>query len=129
MPSGSEFSVQSVRVSSFWFKPGASQRARNNKPETRNQKLETLNPEPVHSYLNATIGSTLAARRAGTKQAASATPVSSTEITTKVSGSVAVTPNNNVDISREDPNKCCAEARLRNRLREVLFQRADLRNR
>src|SRR6185503_14250410 len=52
------------------------------------------------SYRSASIGSTFVARRAGTKLAARATPVSNTETATKVSGSVALTPNNNVDITR-----------------------------
>src|SRR5437870_820697 len=58
------------------------------KPETRNQKPET------YSYLSATIGSTFAARRAGTKQAPRATPASRTEMPMKVIGSVALKPYN-----------------------------------
>lgn len=45
-----------------------------------------------YSYLNATIGSTLIARRAGMKLAARATPVRRTDTTPKVSASVALTP-------------------------------------
>ena len=44
-----------------------------------------------HSYLSATIGSTLAARRAGSQQATSATATSRMAMPTNVSGSVGVT--------------------------------------
>src|SRR5215468_9931998 len=54
----------------------------------------------VYSHLNATIGSTFAARRAGIQQATSATTVSKSAITTNVSGSVALTPNSKPDIRR-----------------------------
>src|SRR5262249_54131407 len=54
----------------------------------------------VYSHLNATIGSTFAARRAGIQQATSATTLSKSAITTNVSGSVALTPNSKPDIRR-----------------------------
>src|SRR5215831_6421006 len=47
-----------------------------------------------YSCRSATIGSTFVARRAGTKQAAIVTLTSSNAITASVSGSVALTPNN-----------------------------------
>jgi hypothetical protein len=45
----------------------------------------------IYSYLNATIGSTLIARRAGIKQATSATPVNNNATPKSVSGSLALT--------------------------------------
>lgn len=48
--------------------------------------------DSIHSYRNATNGSTLVARRAGTKHASSATVVSSKVIAAKVAGSVLLTP-------------------------------------
>src|ERR1051326_7114628 len=45
-----------------------------------------------YSYRSATIGSTFVARRAGTKQATSATIVSSAAVTPNVSGSLGCTP-------------------------------------
>src|SRR5262245_53819213 len=53
----------------------------------------------VHSHLNATIGSTFVARRAGIQQATSATAVSNKEIAMKVIGSVALTLNSLVFIN------------------------------
>src|SRR5215470_19087501 len=46
-----------------------------------------------HSYLRASIGSTLVALCAGAKHATSATSVSNAAIVTNVNGSLAVTPN------------------------------------
>src|SRR5438477_6164052 len=57
-----------------------------------------------HSYLSATIGSTLVALRAGTKQAPRATPVSRSAVATYVIVSVAVTPNKKVDNKRVNAN-------------------------
>src|SRR5437588_3186311 len=57
----------------------------------------------LHSYRSATIGSTLVARRAGTKQAARATPVSNSAIRPNVIGSVALTPNSRCAIKRVKP--------------------------
>ena len=45
-----------------------------------------------YSYRKATIGSTLAARRAGSQQAIKATTINSTTMTLNVSGSVGLTP-------------------------------------
>lgn len=45
-----------------------------------------------YSYLSATIGSIFVARRAGTRQAASATPTSSSTTSANTSGSVKLTP-------------------------------------
>jgi len=45
-----------------------------------------------YSYLRATNGSTLAARRAGSQHASSATSVSSVAITINVTGSLTLTP-------------------------------------
>jgi hypothetical protein len=53
----------------------------------------------THSHLSAIIGSTLVARRAGTKHAARASPADITEMKAKVSKSVALTPYNSVTIS------------------------------
>src|SRR5262249_27136788 len=47
----------------------------------------------THSHLNAIIGSTFVARRAGSQQASSATPASNVATMTKVTGSVTLTPN------------------------------------
>src|SRR5262245_53397928 len=54
--------------------------------------------ESVHgfySYLSATIGSTLAARRAGIQHASSATVASNNGTAANVRGSIAFTPNSN----------------------------------
>jgi hypothetical protein len=57
---------------------------------TINRQLATGNRQPPttfpHSYLNATIGSTLVARSAGTKQAISATRVNNNAMEINVSG-------------------------------------------
>ena len=45
-----------------------------------------------HSRLNAIIGSTFVARRAGIQQASNVTPASNSAINPNVSGSVALTP-------------------------------------
>src|SRR5215510_13587776 len=58
----------------------------------------------AHSYLKASIGSTLVALRAGAKQATRATSVSSAAIVTNVNGSLAVTPNSRLAISRVSRN-------------------------
>jgi hypothetical protein len=50
------------------------------------------------------IGSTFVARRAGIKQAASATAISIIVVNPNVSGSVALTPNNRVFIIRITAN-------------------------
>lgn len=50
-----------------------------------------LTLQQAYSYLSATSGSTLAARRAGTKQAPRATPIRINEISANVAGSVADT--------------------------------------
>src|SRR5262249_36539286 len=50
----------------------------------------------IYSYLNALVGSTLSARRAGTKDASKVTIVNRTGIAAKVIGSVTVTPNTKV---------------------------------
>src|SRR5262245_33278733 len=64
-----------------------NRRQPNSEPETRNQRPETVS----YSYRSATIGSTLAARRAGTKHARIPTAVKPKPTNTNVSGSVAVT--------------------------------------
>src|SRR5439155_7785842 len=51
----------------------------------------------LHSYLSASIGSTLAARRAGSQHARSATETRSSETTVKVSKSVWLTPNSRLE--------------------------------
>src|SRR5205085_1157622 len=64
---------------------------------SQNRALDSLDSPAsldCYSYLKATIGSTFVARRAGTKQAARATPARISEISVKVSGSVALMPNN-----------------------------------
>src|SRR5438093_13507183 len=53
----------------------------------------------TYSYLSATTGSTLVARRAGMQHAKSATAVSNSVIRMKVSGSVALTPNSRLFIN------------------------------
>jgi hypothetical protein len=53
-----------------------------------------------HSHLNAIIGFTFVARRAGIQQANSDTPVSNNEIRMNVAGSVALTPKSKVFINR-----------------------------
>src|SRR5271169_130071 len=55
-----------------------------------------------YSYLNATIGSTFVARRAGRYVAPIDTRASTAETVTKVTGSVAPTPNNKLDKKREN---------------------------
>jgi hypothetical protein len=52
------------------------------------------------SCRNAVSGSTFVARRAGIQQASSATLISNKVMTAKVSGSVALTPNNRLFITR-----------------------------
>src|SRR6266404_7071711 len=69
-----------------------SARAANSEPRTRNCRC--------YSYRSATIGSTFIARRAGTKLAARATPVSTTAIRANVMGSVALTSKSRLDIRR-----------------------------
>src|SRR5205814_6888450 len=77
------------------------------------QRIANVLPKTVHksnrsnrshrsyySYLSAIIGSTFVALRAGTKQAPRATPARIIEITKKVVESVALTPNNKLDIKR-----------------------------
>src|ERR1700694_264480 len=54
----------------------------------------------LHSFLSAMSGSTFVARRAGMLQAVSATTVSSAETNTNVSGSLGVTPNSKLRITR-----------------------------
>jgi len=50
--------------------------------------------------VNKAVLPNMRARRAGTKHAPRATPISSADIPTKVAGSVALTPNNRLDITR-----------------------------
>src|SRR6266446_4323488 len=57
-----------------------------------------------HSNLSATIGSTFAARCAGTQQASSADTVSTKTISVNVSGSVGLTSNSNVFRNRVKAN-------------------------
>ena len=54
-------------------------------------KMPVAELKTSHSYLSATIGSTFVARRAGTKQAVRATPVSNTDTAINVIASVALT--------------------------------------
>src|SRR5262245_53540380 len=58
----------------------------------------------VHSHRRAIIESTLVARRAGIKQASSATTASDNEIRMNVSGSVAVTPYRSGSMTRVSAN-------------------------
>jgi hypothetical protein len=58
----------------------------------------------AHSWRNATMGSTLAARRAGAKQATSATAITPSGATTKVVGSVGRTPNSRLDKILDSPH-------------------------
>src|SRR5215831_1164181 len=58
----------------------------------------------AHSYLKASIGSTFVALSAGDRQATSATSVSNAAIVTNVNGSLAVTPNSRLAISRVNRN-------------------------
>src|ERR1043166_2614976 len=58
-----------------------------------------------YSYLNATNGSTLVARRAGTRQATKATTASSVVTPANVSGSWAVTPKSKLCIKRVKANE------------------------
>src|SRR5262245_122509 len=60
--------------------------------------------EGNYSHRKAIIGSTFAARRAGTKQASSATIVNNNATTMNVTGSVALTPNSKVFINRVRAN-------------------------
>jgi len=69
-------------------------------PQSSILNLQSSIFNPAHSYLSAIIGSTRSARRAGMKLAAKATPVSSSAIATKVTGSVALTPYNRLVITR-----------------------------
>src|SRR5262249_47985933 len=57
----------------------------------------------THSYLSATIGSTREDLRAGMKHATRATPSNINATKTNVRGSVALTPNNKLSISRVNP--------------------------
>src|SRR5258708_35945376 len=54
-----------------------------------------------YSYLRATIGSTLAALRAGSSAASAATTIISMDAIEMVAGSVGLTPNNNPEMSRD----------------------------
>src|SRR5262249_12395550 len=54
----------------------------------------------IYSQRSATIGSTFVVRRAGIQQATSATAINNNEITTNVSGSVALTPKRSFRINR-----------------------------
>jgi hypothetical protein len=62
------------------------------------------NWQSFHSYLSAFNGSTLDARRAGMKQAKSATSKSNIETPKKVIGSLAPTPINKLDNTRVNRN-------------------------
>jgi hypothetical protein len=53
-----------------------------------------------YSYLSAAIGSILVTRRAGIKLGVKATAIKLTQMEAKVSGSVALTPNSRLDMSR-----------------------------
>src|SRR5258708_38726078 len=68
------------------------------------RKTKGPRPKPKdhlsYSYLSATIGSTLVARRAGIEHANRATPVSTIGTITNVNGSAAFTPKSNELISR-----------------------------
>jgi len=57
-----------------------------------------------HSYRSAITGSIRAARRAGIKLATNATTTNNTAIATKVAGSVALTPDSNLFITRVSAN-------------------------
>src|SRR5215475_15524178 len=57
-----------------------------------------------YSHRRAIIGSTFAARRAGSQQATSATPMSSVATMINVSGSVALTLNSKFDMRRVSAN-------------------------
>src|SRR6185437_12801404 len=63
------------------------------------QRAQRGHPNP-HSYLSATIGSTLVARRAGRKLASSAAATSTTATVAKVNGSRGLTPNSIPDSRR-----------------------------
>ena len=58
----------------------------------------------IYSYLSAIIGSTLVARRAGTRQATSATLLNKIAVAANVSGSVAVIPYRKLANSLVNPN-------------------------
>src|SRR5215471_18836303 len=62
------------------------------------QQLLNLSALPTYSHLNATIGSTLDARRAGINAASVATEVSSKVAPNRVSGSDGLTPYSVVEI-------------------------------
>ena len=76
------FRVAATRVHSSLVFPG----------EDLLRKSLSVTCEKNYSYLNATMGSTRMARRAGIQQAASATEASRTAIDANVSGSVGLTP-------------------------------------
>ncbi len=76
---------------------------------------------PGYSYRSATIGSTFIARRAGTKQAPRATPVSSAEIITNVAGSRDRIRHHSIDPNRRQ-NQC-------NRCEDAKQQRIEARPR
>src|SRR5579864_5756516 len=57
-------------------------------------------PDIAHSYLNATNGSTFAARRAGRKLATAATEIIIKTATVIATGSAALTPNSLAEIRR-----------------------------
>src|SRR2546430_3707300 len=65
-------------------------------------QFEMGNPHS-HSYLSATSGSTLVARRAGMQHAISATRTRPMETVASVSASVAVTPKRKLTINRVSP--------------------------
>jgi len=62
-----------------------------------------MNHHSNHSHRRATIGSTFVARRAGSQQANKATSAKSDAIKAKVDGSVALTSNSRLLISRVSP--------------------------
>ena len=66
----------------------------------------------AYSARNATIGSTLAALRAGTALARTAMARSTTGTSAKVSGSRGVTPNSNPDMIRLNPSASKPTAKL-----------------
>src|SRR4030088_1570534 len=68
------------------------------------QSPKTKDPRPLHSYLNATNGSTFVARRAGMKQANNATTIKPMETVANVARSVGLTVNNKVVINRVSAN-------------------------
>src|SRR5439155_24578768 len=68
--------------------------------ERADGEAEVLEEGVHHSVRRATIGSTCAARRAGSQHASRATPANTAATPAKVSGSVAVTPNRRLVITR-----------------------------